>query len=142
MLEIFTIFSRDTTVKLWDLNLEYLTEIRNYGGHTGSVTCVKILGQLDSLQICKCYMWKDSGSIRSTLRRYVCFEDNLIQLTLCVYYYTLAKYMSTPCICILNALILCLLLDLYMYFEFLKHSFNTNMKKPISKSVLSYCFMT
>ena len=34
-------FSRDTTIKIW--NIEEGRELRNLGGHTGSVTCVALM---------------------------------------------------------------------------------------------------
>ncbi|XP_033763511.1 mitochondrial division protein 1-like [Pecten maximus] len=43
--------SRDTTLKLWDL--DSLTEIHSYGGHTGTVTSVIILSRDDSLKVCE-----------------------------------------------------------------------------------------
>lgn len=38
---VFDVFSRDTTAKIWDL--ETLKELRSLGSHTGSVTDVVIL---------------------------------------------------------------------------------------------------
>ncbi|XP_069114391.1 uncharacterized WD repeat-containing protein all2124-like isoform X2 [Argopecten irradians] len=43
--------SRDTTLKLWDL--DSLTEIHSFGGHTGTVTSVTILNREDSLKVCE-----------------------------------------------------------------------------------------
>ncbi|OWF41107.1 uncharacterized protein LOC110462920 [Mizuhopecten yessoensis] len=43
--------SRDTTLKLWDLDT--LTEVHSYGGHTGTVTSVVILNRDDSLKVCE-----------------------------------------------------------------------------------------
>ena len=43
--------SRDTTVKLWDTS--NAAEVRSMGGHTGSVTCVKILTPEQAHVVCK-----------------------------------------------------------------------------------------
>lgn len=43
--------SRDTTVKLWDL--EEMREVRSLGGHTGAVTSVVLLPTTSSNNICE-----------------------------------------------------------------------------------------
>ncbi|XP_060071308.1 uncharacterized protein LOC132551211 [Ylistrum balloti] len=43
--------SRDTTLKLWDLDT--LTELHSYGGHTGTVTSAIILNRDDTLKVCE-----------------------------------------------------------------------------------------
>ena len=44
--EIILHWSRDTTIKMWDVIEQ--REVRNFGGHTGSVTSVVLLSDADS----------------------------------------------------------------------------------------------
>ena len=59
---MFSVVSRDTTVKIWDLIT--LRELQSLGGHTGSVTDVVILscsdtGRLGSVLSCFTHLFLD-----------------------------------------------------------------------------------
>ncbi|KAK3104936.1 hypothetical protein FSP39_013481 [Pinctada imbricata] len=53
--------SRDTTIRTWDIVKRQ--EIRSYGGHTGTVTCVVLLSEDDSKSIGKFLETEAEGSL-------------------------------------------------------------------------------